>query len=192
MRKVMHSRVKGHTRSRVPRCKVNLKKLPCAEINALNLMKELKSLVQSTHSDVENKDNTYAKSRTSECGVELKVLHGLNELNVLTETPYEELDNILRIPEKPSGSIFSATWRDGIRIVEGDHDNPIRSRTRSCGVILETLNDSQLESLKSREPSYPVDLLTLPHSSASDFAKNVSCLLLVGRINVEVLIIIQI
>ncbi|RIB30421.1 kinase-like domain-containing protein [Gigaspora rosea] len=62
--------------------------------------------------------------------------------------PFEKLDNILKVSEELSGPIFSATWKDGIRIIEGDHDNITRTRTRPCGVILETLDDSQLESFE--------------------------------------------
>ncbi|RIB04423.1 kinase-like domain-containing protein [Gigaspora rosea] len=63
--------------------------------------------------------------------------------------PFDRLNNIEKIGEGGFGSVFSATWLDGIRKIEFDYDNDkfIKAREPSSVVALKTLSGSRKNSL---------------------------------------------
>ncbi|RIB30313.1 hypothetical protein C2G38_342747 [Gigaspora rosea] len=63
--------------------------------------------------------------------------------DVIEWIPFNRLNNLQKIGEGGFGSVFSATWLDGKRIVSGKSTENVRSRTPSCKVALKTLPGSQ-------------------------------------------------
>ena len=59
--------------------------------------------------------------------------------------PFDRLNNIKKIGQGGFSSVFSATWLDGIRKIDGDDFNYERSREESSTVAIKTLSGSLKE-----------------------------------------------
>ncbi|RIB01030.1 kinase-like domain-containing protein [Gigaspora rosea] len=68
---------------------------------------------------------------------------------VIEWIPFDRLVNVQFIGEGGFGSVFSAVWLDGIRIIENDYTGKDKrwSRKPSCIVALKTLSGSQASAL---------------------------------------------
>ncbi|RIB18999.1 kinase-like domain-containing protein [Gigaspora rosea] len=71
-------------------------------------------------------------------------LKATNYEDVIEWIPFNRLDNLQKIGEGGFGSVFSATWLDGKRIVSDGS----KSRTPSCIVAIKTLPGSQKNFLR--------------------------------------------
>ncbi|RIB17340.1 kinase-like domain-containing protein [Gigaspora rosea] len=68
--------------------------------------------------------------------------------NVVEWIPFNRLENFQKIGEGGFGSVFSATWLDGKRIISGEECHYTQSRTPSFIVVLKTLPGSQKNFLR--------------------------------------------
>ncbi|RIB01845.1 kinase-like domain-containing protein [Gigaspora rosea] len=67
--------------------------------------------------------------------------------NVIEWIPFNKLEHIKMIGKGGFGSVYSSTWLDGKRMVEGDNNlGYVRYRKKSCDVALKTLPGSQTSS----------------------------------------------
>ena len=57
--------------------------------------------------------------------------------------PFDRLSNVEEIGKGGFGSVYSATWLDGIRKVDGYDNNYVRKREPSSIVALKTLASSE-------------------------------------------------
>ncbi|RIA99860.1 hypothetical protein C2G38_2237104, partial [Gigaspora rosea] len=66
--------------------------------------------------------------------------------NAIEWIPFDKLSITDKIGEGGFGCVYSATWSDGIRIIEKADDHYyVRSREPSSVVALKTLSDSSLK-----------------------------------------------
>ncbi|RIB04266.1 hypothetical protein C2G38_695917 [Gigaspora rosea] len=67
--------------------------------------------------------------------------------NIIEWIPYNRLSNIKEINRGGFGIVYSSTWLDGKRTVEGDDSlGYVRHRKKPCEVALKTLSGSQINS----------------------------------------------
>ncbi|RIB30306.1 kinase-like domain-containing protein [Gigaspora rosea] len=86
---------------------------------------------------------------------------GLRYTDVIDWIPFNRLTNVQKIGEGGFGSVFSATWLDGKRIVSEKYSEVVQyvqSRTPSCIVALKTLPGSQ-ENLREFKSCMEIRLL---------------------------------
>ena len=70
-------------------------------------------------------------------------LRALSYEDVIEWIPFNRLSDVKEVGKGGFGSVYSATWLDGIRKVDGDDYNYVRAREPSSIVALKTLASSK-------------------------------------------------